>query len=176
MCFVWQQDRDWDAEDSDEDDNSDNDIDVSDEDDTYYSKKPKGRQRGVQTARNVKSARHRKTVNSSGRQRRAKASFEEDEYSAEDADSESDEDFKRTRRVAHIRKSNARSSMSTITSGRNSEVRTSTRSVRKVSYVESDDSEELDEGKKKKPQKVVLLILSWFDWCFYDFLLKLILL
>lgn len=105
---------------------------------------------------------------SSSRQRRGKPSFEEDDYSAEDSDSESDEDFKSiTRRGAQLRKGNARSTMSTKISGQNSEVRTSSRSVRKVSYVESDGSEELDEGKKKKPQKVqsskfFLFFLSFF--------------
>lgn len=59
-----------------------------------------------------------------------------------------------TRRGAQLRKGNARSTMSTKISGQSSEVRTSSRSVRKVSYVESDGSEEIDEGKKKKPQKV----------------------
>lgn len=147
-------DKDWDAEDSDEDDNSDDDLDVSDEDDFYSNKKPKGRQRGVKVGRNVKPARERKSLYSSSRQRRGKASFEEDDYSAENSDSESDEDFKSmTRRGVQLRKGNARSTMSTKISGQNSEVRTSSRSVRKVSYVESDGSEELDEGKKKKPQK-----------------------
>lgn len=118
-------------------------------------KKPKGRQRGVKAVRNVKPARERKSVYSSSRQKRGKTSFEEDEYSAEDSDSESDEDFKSTtRRGAQLRKGNARSTLSTNITGQNNEVRTSTRSVRKVSYVESDESEEVDEGKKKKPQKV----------------------
>ncbi|KAJ6345324.1 hypothetical protein OIU78_008069, partial [Salix suchowensis] len=84
--------------------------------------------------------------------REGKHQFEEDEYSAEDSDS--DEDFKNMiQRGAHLRKSNARSSMSTKNGGRNNEVRTSSRSVRKVSYVESDESEEIGEGKKKKAQK-----------------------
>ncbi|KAK7334681.1 hypothetical protein VNO80_26442 [Phaseolus coccineus] len=38
---------------------------------------------------------------------------------------------------------------------RNSEVRTSSRTLRKVSYVESEESEEVDEGKKKKSQKAL---------------------
>lgn len=147
-------DKDWDAEDSDEDDNSDDDLVVTDEDDFYSNKKPKGRHRGVKVGRNVKAARERKSLYSSSRQKRGKASFEEDDYSAEDSDSESDEDFKSmTRRGAQLRKGNARSTMSTKISGQSSEVRTSSRSVRKVSYVESDGSEEIDEGKKKKPQK-----------------------
>lgn len=116
-------------------------------------KKPKGRQRG-KVGRNTKSSREHKSLHA-GRQKRGKTSFEEDEYSAEDFDCDSDEDFKSmTRRGAHIRKSNARSPMSTNAGGRNSEVRTSTRSVRKVSYVESEESEEIDEGKKKKTHKV----------------------
>ncbi|KDP35983.1 hypothetical protein JCGZ_08378 [Jatropha curcas] len=146
-------DKNWDGEDSDSDDISNDEIDVSDEDDSYYTKKPKGRQSG-KGGRNTKPAKEHKSLHSSGRQKRGKTSFEEDEYSSEDFDSESDEDFKSmTKRGSHIRKSNARSTMSTAISGRNSEIRTSSRSVRKVSYVESDESEEVDEGKKKKSQK-----------------------
>ena len=131
---------------------ADDDIDNSDEDDSYYTKKPKNRQQ-AKVGRNTKSARERKPLLASSRQKRGK--FEEEEYSAEDSGSDSDEDFKSmTRRGSHIRKSNARSTMLTSISGRNNEVRTSSRSVRKVSYVESEESEEIDEGKKKKSQKV----------------------
>ncbi|KAL5831735.1 hypothetical protein ACOSQ4_017089 [Xanthoceras sorbifolium] len=151
---VANKDKEWDGEDSVEDDNTDDDVEISDEDDSYYNKKPKGRQRGMKATRSVKSARERKSFSTSSRQRRGKASVEEDEYSAEDSDSDSDEDFKSmTRRGAHLRKGNARSTLSSNNSRQNSEVRTSTRSVRKVSYVESDESEEDDEAKKKKPQK-----------------------
>lgn len=130
-------------------------MDVSDEDDSYYNKKPKGKRRGVKSSHIVKSARERKSFSTSSQQRRGKASLEEDEYSAEDSISDSDEDFKSmTRRGAHIRKGNARSSLSSNITAHKSEVRTSSRSVRKVSYVESDESEEVDEAKKKKPQKV----------------------
>lgn len=140
----------WDDEGSDEEDNSDEDDDVvSEDDDSYYTKRPKSRQQG----KGGRPARERKA---SIRPKQTKTSFEEDEYSAEYSDSENDEDFKSmTRRGAHIRKSNARSTMSTDT-GRNSEARESTRSVRsvrKVSYVESDESEDIDEGKKKKSHK-----------------------
>ncbi|MFQ6651183.1 hypothetical protein Gotur_023049 [Gossypium turneri] len=81
------------------------------------------------------------------------AGNKEDEYSAEDSDSESDGDFKSmARRSGNNHKINARSN--TLTSmGRNNEIRTSGRSVRKVSYVESEESEEIDEGKKKKTRK-----------------------
>ncbi|XVF69552.1 hypothetical protein PTKIN_Ptkin11bG0090800 [Pterospermum kingtungense] len=138
-------DKDWDGEGSEEEDNSAGDVDALDEDDSYYKRKPRGRQQ-------VKVGRTRERK-SSNRQRRGRSSFEENEYSAEDSDSESDVDFKSiARRGGNHRKNSARSS--TLTSmGRNSEVRTSSRSVRKVSYVESDESEEIDEGKKKKMLK-----------------------
>lgn len=145
--------KDWDGEDSNEDDDSVDDLEVSDEDDSYYAKKSKGRQQG-KVGRNVRSAIEHKSYRASSRQRRMKSSFEEDESSAEDSGNDSDEDFKSmTRRGVNLRKNGGRSTVSTNTSGRNSEVRTSTRSVRKVSYVESDESEEVDEGKKKKLQK-----------------------
>ncbi|KAK8595957.1 hypothetical protein V6N13_000626 [Hibiscus sabdariffa] len=146
--FV-KQDKDWDGEDSEEEDNSDGDEDITDEEDSYYRKKPKGVQR-VKVGLGPKPTRERK---SSNRQRRGRSSFDEEEYSAEDSDSESDEDFKSmATRGGNIRKSNARSNTST-SMGRNSEVRTSSRFVRKVSYVESEESEEIDEGKKKKTLK-----------------------
>ncbi|KAJ7965012.1 chromatin remodeling 5 [Quillaja saponaria] len=144
-------DKDWAGDDSEEGVDSDDDLDVFDEDDFYDAKKPKGRQHTK--GHNVKSTQH-KSYNASSRQRRVKTSFEEDESSAEDSDSESDEDFRSTRRRgAHVRKSNGRSSVST--SGRNSEVRTSRRSVRKVSYAESEASEEADEGKKKSQKEEI---------------------
>ncbi|KAG6792807.1 hypothetical protein POTOM_001966 [Populus tomentosa] len=152
---VGDKDKDWEGEDSDEDNNSDDLVisDGDDGDDSYYTKKPKSRQQG-KGGRNTKSAKENKSLHASGRQKRGKPSFEEDEYSAEDSDSDSDAVSKNmTKRGAHLRKSNARSTMSTNIGGRNNEVRTSSRSVRKVSYVESDESEEIDEGKKKKAQK-----------------------
>lgn len=147
------QDKDWNGEDSDEDESADN-LEGSDEDDSYYSKKPKGRLLG-KGGRNVRSTKEHTSYRASSRQRMVKLSFEEDEPSAEDSDSDSDENFKSlTRRGANLRKNGGRSTVSANITGRNSEVRTSSRSVRKVSYVESEESEEVDEGKKKKPQKV----------------------
>lgn len=145
--------KDWDGEDSDEDDDSVDDLEGSDEDDSYYAKKPKGRQQG-KVGRNIRSTRDHKSYRASSRQRRTKSSFEEEESSAEDSDNDSDEAFKSmTRRGVNLRKNGGRSTVSTNKSGRNSEVRTSSRSVRKVSYVESEESEGADEGKKKKGQK-----------------------
>lgn len=127
---------------------------MSDEDDSYYAKKPKSKQRG-KGGHNVRSTRDRKSYPGSGRQRRGKSTFEDDESSAEVSESNSDEGFKSTRRKgAHLRKSSGRSTLSANFTGRNSEVRSSSRSVRKVSYVESEESEDIDESKKKKSQKV----------------------
>ncbi|XP_023733259.1 protein CHROMATIN REMODELING 5 [Lactuca sativa] len=126
------QDDDWDAEDLDEEDNSeDNEIDIS-EDDFY--KKPSGMQRQKRKpSREPKPS----TSTSFGRRKRGRASFDEDDSSPDD---DLEEDFKSTRRK------------STKASGRMNEVRTSTRSVRKVSYVES-ESEEHDDDIKRKGHK-----------------------
>ncbi|KAG4402812.1 hypothetical protein GLYMA_02G281000v4 [Glycine max] len=146
-------DKDWEGEGSDEDDDSDANIVVSDDDEPFYAKRPKGRQRG-KIGQNIKSTRERKVYAASGRQRRVKSSFEDNESTTEDSDSDGDEDFKSTKkRSVHVRKNNGRSSAATGFSSRNSEVRTSSRTVRKVSYVESEESEEADEAKKKKSQK-----------------------
>ncbi|XP_057954932.1 protein CHROMATIN REMODELING 5 [Malania oleifera] len=147
-------DKDWDGEESDEEDNSDDDLEISDEDDMYYTKKSNGRRRG-NSGRSVKSGREHKPFPALARRKRGRVSFDEEDFSAKDSESDSDDDFKSlTRRGAHLRKSNGvRSTALASTSGRNNEVRTSSRSVRKVSYVESEESEDYDEGKKKKCQK-----------------------
>ncbi|BAT80849.1 Protein CHROMATIN REMODELING 5 [Vigna angularis] len=146
-------DKDWEGEGSDEDDDSDENIVVSDDDESFFAKRPKGRQRG-KIGQSIKSTRDRKAYAPSGRQRRLKSSFEDNESTTEDSDNDSDEDFKSSKkRGVHARKNNGRSSSVTGLSMRNSEVRTSSRTVRKVSYVESEESEEVDEGKKKKSQK-----------------------
>lgn len=138
---------------------------MSDEDDPYYSNKAMGKQR-AKGGRTNKSTKERKPYPVSNRQRRVKSSFEDDEFSAEDSESNSDDGFKSTRRRgAQLRKSNARSALSTNISGRNCETRTSSRSVRKVSYVESEESEEVDEGRKKRSQKVVYIMLYFYVYC-----------
>ncbi|XP_024019941.1 protein CHROMATIN REMODELING 5 isoform X1 [Morus notabilis] len=146
-------DKDWVGEDSEEEDDSENELDISDEDDSYYAKKLKSKKHG-KGGRSVKSTREHKSFQGYGRQRRGKSSFGDDESSAEDSDSDSDEGFKSTRKKGvNLRKNSGRSTLSTTLTGRNSEVRTSSRSVRKVSYVESDESEDVDESMKKKSQK-----------------------
>ncbi|XP_045831703.1 protein CHROMATIN REMODELING 5 [Trifolium pratense] len=146
-------DKDWEAIGSDENDDSDESLDVSDDDESFYTRKPKGRQQG-KVRKSIKSTRDRKAGVASSRQRRFKSSFEDNESTTDDSDSDSDDDFKSTRkRSFNVRKNNSRFSATNSFSTHSSEVRTSTRAVRKISYVESDGSEEADEGKKKKSQK-----------------------
>lgn len=133
-------DEDWEVEDSDEDVEGEGELDISDDDETCYKKKPRGGQRG-KSGRNAKAGKAQRSL--PGPARRRKGRISDDEFSAEDSEGESDEDF-RAKRGVHLRKnSNA---------GRKNETRTSRRAVR-VSYVESDGSEEVDDDKNKKSQK-----------------------
>ncbi|CAO2837359.1 unnamed protein product, partial [Amaranthus hypochondriacus] len=134
-------DDDWQIEDSDEDVVSEGELDISDDDDSYYKKKPRGGQRG-KSIRNTKASKGQKSIPAPARKR--KGLISDDEISAEDSEADSDEDF-RTRRSAHLRKNH--------NLARKNETRTSSRSIRKVSYAESEESEEIDEGKNKKSQK-----------------------
>ncbi|XP_023732470.1 protein CHROMATIN REMODELING 5 [Lactuca sativa] len=143
-------DDDWDGEDLDEDNSEEDEIDIS-EDDFY--KKPSGMQRQKRGRSSSKSSREPKpsTSTSFSRRKRGRASFDEDDSSPDDdLDDDLEEDFKSTRRKSsHPRKD---TSFLTKGSGRINEVRTSTRSVRKVSYVES-ESEEHDDDIKRKGHK-----------------------
>ena len=135
----------------DEDNSEEDEIDIS-EDDFY--KKPSGMQRQKRGRSSSKSSREPKpsTSTSFSRRKRGRASFDEDDSSPDDdLDDDLEEDFKSTRRKSsHPRKD---TSFLTKGSGRINEVRTSTRSVRKVSYVES-ESEEHDDDIKRKGHKV----------------------
>lgn len=131
-------------------------MDVSDEEDSFYSKKPKGKQ-GPKGGHTAKSSKKHRPLPVYRRQNRGKALSDEEESSVKESDNESFEDLGgTTRRVAQVRKSNGRLNVSANISRESSEVRTSSRSVRKVSYVESDESDDADEPKKKKLQKVDL--------------------
>ena len=121
---------------------SEGELDISDDDDSYYRKKPRGGQRG-KSIRNTKASKGHKSIPAPARKR--KGLISDDEISADDSEADSDEDF-RTRRSAHLRRNN--------NLARKNETRTSSRSIRKVSYAESEESEEIDEGKNKKSQKV----------------------
>lgn len=146
------QDDDWEGENMDEDFNDVDDLDILDEDDDF-PRKSKGRQRG-KGGLVSKHARVGKSITSSSQRKRGGLALEDDESSANDSDNESDEGFSsKVRRGASLRKKNVARATSYISS-RGREIRTSRRSVRKVTYAESEDSEENDESKKGKSQKV----------------------
>ncbi|KAJ4969882.1 hypothetical protein NE237_002981 [Protea cynaroides] len=147
-------DKDWDSYDSNEEEDDEDDLDISEEDDDFVGK-PQRRTRG-KGGSSVTSTIEYKSFNAHNRRSKGSRSFDdEDESSAKDSENDSDSDFKgRTKRGMHLRKSKVgRSTASANAALRNNEVRTSSRTVRKVSYVESDESEEVDEGKVKKNQK-----------------------
>ncbi|GER41068.1 chromodomain-helicase-DNA-binding protein [Striga asiatica] len=151
---IKDRDEDWDAEGSDEEDNvDDDDLDVSDDDDVYF-KKSRVKQSG-RTGRNLKPNKERKSIASSTRRKNGRAFFEEDEEeSSAESENGSDEEFRSTRRGGPVRKKNGGRSASMNVSSWNNELRTSGRSVRKVSYVESDESEDIDEGKKNQKEEI----------------------
>ncbi|KAL8480023.1 hypothetical protein ACS0TY_026817 [Phlomoides rotata] len=149
---IKDKDEDWDAEESDDDKIDDDDLGISDDNDAYLKKN-----RAIQTmkgGRSLKATRKTKSIVSATRRKKGRTSFDEDEESsAEDSEDCSDEDFRSTRRGAPVhRKNGARSSVHI--SSRNNELRSSGRSVRKVSYVESDESEDLDDKKKNLKEEI----------------------
>ncbi|RAL38980.1 hypothetical protein DM860_014806 [Cuscuta australis] len=146
-------DEDWEGEDSDEPNNSEDDLDILNEADSYL-KQIRGKQQ-IRGGRNAKSTREYKYIPPSARCKRGRTSFEDQESSEHDSEDCSDECFGSiSRRGANLRKKNGGRSLTGSVSGRITVHRTSgRRSVRKVSYVESEESEELDEMKKKKCQK-----------------------
>ncbi|KAK4482440.1 hypothetical protein RD792_009597 [Penstemon davidsonii] len=130
------------------------DLDVSDEDDVYC-RRSRAKQSG-KGGHNLKSTREVKSVALSTRRKTGRTSFEEDEdeSSAEDSENDSNDGFRSTRRRgASIRRKSGGRSASINVSSRNNELRTSGRSTRKVSYVESDGSEDFDEDEKRKNKK-----------------------
>lgn len=147
------QDDGWEGEDLDEDVNIVDDLDISDEEDDF-SRKPKGRQHG-RGGLTLKHARVLKSTTSSSQWKRGGILLEDDESSARDSENDSDEGFSgRTRRGANLRKKSVAHATSTYVSSRGREIRTSSRSVRKVSYAESEESEGHDESIKTKSLKV----------------------
>lgn len=158
LLLSQDKDDDWEGGESDEVNSDDDEVGISDEDEEYY-RKPQGKQRN-RGGHSVKSTRVVRSLATSARRKRGRTSYEEEESSEHDSENESDEDFgNKPRRVANVRLKNGGRCSAASVSGRNSELRTSSRrSVRKVSYAESEESEEIDDSKQKKSQKV----LSWF--------------
>ncbi|XP_058107074.1 protein CHROMATIN REMODELING 5 isoform X1 [Magnolia sinica] len=143
----------WGSDDFDEDDDDDDeDLDISDEIDMEFIDNPR-RRRQRKGGRSLKSIRGIKSLPANKR-KKGRTFVEDEDSSAKDSEKDSDEDF-RTKRGTHLRKkASGRSTISANIISQDSEVRTSSRSVRKVSYVESEESEDIDEGKTKKCQKV----------------------
>lgn len=140
-------DDDWEVEDLDEDDNFDDDeLNISDDD---FYQKPSGMQRQKRGRSASRSGRKPTPSTSFSKKKRGRTSFDVEYSSQNDSDDDFEDGFK-SRRSSHPRKDTGRSA--TKGSGRINEVRTSTRSVHKVSYVES-ESEEHDEDIKKKSHK-----------------------
>lgn len=150
---IKDKDDDWEGGESDEVNSDDDEVGISDEDEEFY-RKSQGKQKN-RGGHSVKSSRVVRSLATSARQKRGRTSYEEEESSEHDSENESDEDFgNKPRRVANLRLKNSGRSSAASVSGRNSEIRTSSRrSVRKVSYAESEESEEIDESKQKKGQK-----------------------
>ncbi|XP_076930320.1 protein CHROMATIN REMODELING 5-like [Bidens hawaiensis] len=144
-------DEEWEGGDFEEVGNSDDELDISvDDDDDDFYKKPK--RKGVRG--NVRSGRVPNLSTASNRRKRGRTFFEEEYLSANDSEDDFEEHFKSTGgRSRHMHKKTSGRSVFAEDSGSYNEVRTSTRSVQKVSYAESEESEEQDDDIKRKRQK-----------------------
>ena len=144
---------DFEVDDDDEDDEDDDYAEVSDEDDGEFSKRRRHSRR-PKVALGSKSIGESKTVSFQSRRRKPKASFDYSS-SAKNSDDDSFEEFNnRTKRSSRFSlKSSDHVSGDVNLSSHDTGLRTSSRVVRKVSYVESEESEEIDE-EKSKAQKV----------------------
>ncbi|XP_011622955.1 protein CHROMATIN REMODELING 5 [Amborella trichopoda] len=142
----------WESDDHIEDDKDDN-VDVSDEsDEDYMGTSHRRRRKGAQK---MHSLRKPKSFLATARQKRGKAYVVEDESSAQETEKDSDDDFddKGRRALNGRKKSFGRPTLPADSTSRNRELRSSGRSVRKVSYVESEESEQEDESKMKNHPK-----------------------
>ncbi|PKA67000.1 CHD3-type chromatin-remodeling factor PICKLE [Apostasia shenzhenica] len=143
-----------DDDDDDEDEEEDGDLDLSEEDGIEYT--GRGHQRtSFKIGRSSKAKKGNK-VNLYNKRKRARAFSEELESSYEDFEENSDEEFgQKMRRPPQLRskKSVGQSKISADLGSPRNVLRHSGRSVRKVSYVESEESEDIDEEKLNKPQK-----------------------
>ncbi|XP_010907831.1 protein CHROMATIN REMODELING 5 isoform X1 [Elaeis guineensis] len=136
--------------DDDNDDDDDEDLDLSDEDDFIESPRRKVRRKA---GCNMKSKEMKSSVHS--RRKRGKT-FSDDEYSSgKDSEDDTDEDFDhKTRRSSQLlKKVGGRSTVSANVNSHIRELRTSGRSVKKISYAESEESEGDDEERSNKIQK-----------------------
>lgn len=139
------------SEDYVEEKDEDEDADSSDSDEEYTGRSYRGRRR---ITRSLHSGKEAKIV--STRQKRGRIISDEEESSAQDTDEDSDEDFNRqSRKVTSLhKKGGSRQNAFGNKDVRSSELRTSRRSVRKISYAESEESEDEEEERAKKRVKV----------------------
>lgn len=149
------------SDDFDEDDDEDNDdLDLSDEEDlgypdNHWRKKQQKVGRRPKLTKDTKSS-----VN--GRRKRRRTFSDEDDSSDKDSEQDSEGDLcRKSRKSLHLRKMGVgRSTGSVNINSHSNELRTSGRTIRKVSYVESDESEK--EEEEKKSQKVDIQPLNAF--------------
>lgn len=135
----------------------DDDLDLLEEDDLEYTsvKRQKTRRKIGQSSKGSKENKS----NEYNRRKRGRAFSDEAESfeldSQEDSDGFSSQKIKRAPQ-SRDKKIGGRSTTLTAISSPRNEVRHSGRSVRKVSYVESEESEDIDEEKLNKSQKVCI--------------------
>ncbi|KAF3777906.1 CHROMATIN REMODELING 5 protein [Nymphaea thermarum] len=142
------------SDDFDEGEEKDGDFDMLEEIDEEAFEFGSNKKRKKKTK--SKSSKGAKPFPVAARQKRRAAYSEEEDSSAEDSEEDSDEDFDLGKRQAsHLRKKNGNcSSVPENSLSHCRELRTSRRPVRKVSYAESEESEDTNEDKVKKSQKV----------------------
>ncbi|GLJ30893.1 hypothetical protein SUGI_0614590 [Cryptomeria japonica] len=136
-----------------EEEEEDQDAGFSDSDEDYTGCSYRGSRRVTRAAQ---SGRGTHFFSGSTRPKRGRKASEEDESSAQDTDKDSDEDFHRPSvKVATLnKKSGIRQTSSGSKVIRSNELRTSTRSVRKISYAESEESADEEEERAKKRVKI----------------------
>ncbi|KAF8403596.1 hypothetical protein HHK36_011700 [Tetracentron sinense] len=139
----------------DDPDDADFEPDSGDENDAYYMGKSRCRRQG-KSGHSLKSTREKKSFAAHTGQRRGRTSSEEKDSSEKEFENDSDGDFKRrTKRSANLRKNTGgRSAISANTIGHNSEIRTSSRSVRKFSQeeIEEDDADSIEKVLWHQPK------------------------
>lgn len=149
------------SDDFEEEEEEDDDYpDASDDDDRYFTN---NRRRGPRKAgRSSKSTGECRSIPIQSRRKKVKTSFEDEsseKNSEEDSLEESNLSTKRSSRFSL--KNGDQAAVNANLSSHGRELRTSSRVVRKVSYVESEESEDMDEDKSLKTQKVLELFHAY---------------
>ncbi|ONK67510.1 uncharacterized protein A4U43_C05F790 [Asparagus officinalis] len=131
------------------------DLDLSDEEDLEFNDNNRERKR-LKVGRKAKSIKDYKS-SVHNRQKRGKTFSDEEESSEKDSEQDTDEEFShKTRKALQVhKKGGAKSTGAMNINSRGGELRSSGRTVRKVSYVESEESEKEDEERSTKAQKLV---------------------